>query len=57
MPAERDLFLVVHARRSDRLVFGPAQRGQQEGGKDRDNGNHHQQFNQRERSVPLPVMK
>jgi hypothetical protein len=45
---EEQLLLVVEALSSLRLFFGLGQRGQQDAGEYSDNGDHHQELNQRE---------
>jgi hypothetical protein len=42
---------VAHAARAAALLLGLAQRGQEHAGENRDNGDHNQQFNQRESRV------
>ena len=46
---EADLFEIGNARRLLGLLLGATQRGQQQPGEDRDDGDDHQQFDQGER--------
>src|SRR5205823_8645923 len=50
--AKQELSLIVEAGGVCRFQFGPAQRRQQQGCKDRDEGDHHQQFNESEAAPP-----
>jgi hypothetical protein len=49
--------MVIHALGALRFHFGATQRGQQHGGENGNDGNDHQQFDQRERAAPPSVLR
>jgi hypothetical protein len=53
MHGQHDLLEVVQVGDFARVVFGPAQHGQQQRRQNRNDGNDHQQFNQGERLACL----
>jgi len=50
-PPEQELLGVAHAHHGMGALFGAGQRGQQQGRQNRNNGNHHQQFDQCKRTT------
>ena len=53
LPAQAELLLIVQAADPLGHFLGPGQRRQQQRGENANDGNHHEQFEQRERLPPV----